>query len=91
MKQYFHPFYVIFSGVLSAQVLFSVLVYFSNISLYQNLLAIKHSGYIIVPNELVLPSLKGIIPAFCGGLFFALTTGAGLSLIAFLLLIIWRR
>jgi len=91
MKHHFYPAVVLLAGVLSAQILFSALVYLSNISLYQNLLAIKHSGYVIVPNELVMLNLGKIKPAICGGLFFALTTGAGLSFITFLLVIIWRR
>jgi len=91
MKHYFHPVYVLIAGVLSAQVLFSVLVYFSNSSLHQNLLAIKNSGYIVVPNELVMPTLQYIVPAICGGLFFSLTTGAGLSFITLFLFWVWRR
>ena len=91
MKYHFYPAVVLIAGVLAAQILFSGLVYFSNISLYQNLWAIKHSGYMIVPNELVMPSLQSIKPAICGGFFFALTTGAGLTLMTFLLVIAWRR
>ncbi len=91
MKHYFHPAFVLLAGVIAAQILFSVLVYFSNIFLYQNLVAIKNSGYVIVPNELVMPSLQSIKSAICGGLFFALTTGAGLSLITFLIVCVWRR
>ncbi|MCD6585189.1 MAG: HEAT repeat domain-containing protein [Desulfobacteraceae bacterium] len=91
MKHPFSPALVLLAGIFSAQVLFSVLVYFSNISLYQNLAAIRHSGYMIVPNELVMPSLQNIKPAICGGLFFALTTGAGLTVITFLVVSVWRR
>ena len=90
MKKYFHPVYVLLAGVLTAQVLFTCLVYFSDISLYQNLLAIKNSGYMIIPNELVMPSLRSISPAICGGIFFSLTTGAGLSFITFFIVIAWR-
>ncbi len=91
MKHHFYPAVVLLAGIVAAQILFSVLVYFSDISLYQNLLAFKNSGYLIVPNELVMPSLQSIKPAICGGLFFALTTGAGLTLITFLIVCVWRR
>jgi len=91
MKHYFHSVYVLIAGVLSAQILFSVLVYFSNSFLHQNLSAIKNSGYIVVPNELVMPTLQHIVPAICGGLFFSLTTGAGLSFITLFLFWVWRR
>ncbi len=91
MKHHSYPAVVLFAGILAAQILFSVLVYFSNISLYQNLEAIRHSGYVIVPNELVMPSLQSIKPAIYGGLFFALTTGAGLTLMTFLMVCVWRR
>jgi len=90
MKKYFHPVYILSAGVLTAQILFTCLVYFSDISLYQNLLAIKKSGYMIIPNELVMPSLQTITPAICGGIFFSLTTGAGLSFITFFIVIAWR-
>lgn len=91
MKHPFHPAIVLLAGVLSAQVLFSGLVYFSNISLYQNLEAIRHFGYVIVPNELMMPSLQSIKPAIYGGLFFALTTGAGLTFMTFLIVCVWRQ
>ncbi|MBC2715538.1 MAG: HEAT repeat domain-containing protein [Desulfobacteraceae bacterium] len=91
MRHHFFPAAVLLAGVLAAHLLFSVLVYFSNVSLYQNLITIKNSGYVIVPNEFVLPTLQSIKPALCGGLFFALTTGAGLTLITFLIVSGWRR
>ena len=37
------------------------------------------------------PVCKNIMPAVCGGLFFALTTGAGISLLTFLTIIVWQR
>jgi hypothetical protein len=91
MKHYFYPALVLLAGLVTAQILFSIFVYFSNISLYQTLEAIRHSGYVIVPNEWVMPSLKTIAPAICGGLFFSLTTGLGLTLMTFLMVCVWRR
>ncbi len=91
MKHYFYPAAVLLAGLLAAQFLFCILVYSSNVSLYNNLIAIKNSGYVIVPNDLVLPSLLSIQSAVCGALFFSLTTGAGLVLTAFLIVFVWRR
>lgn len=91
MKPYLYPALVILSGVIAAQVVFSVLVYFSNLSLYQTLVALQHSGYLIVPNARIMPDLKNFLPAIYGGLFFALTIGAGISLVTFLAALFWHR
>ena len=91
MKFYFYPVAVFLAGIASAQALFSVFVYFSDVSLYHTLTAIKAAGFVVVPNAQVLPSLLKWRPAFCGGVFFALTTGAGLTVATFLVVSIWRR
>ncbi len=70
-------------GLGLCQVLFTALVYVSNHRLYAELAGMKAAGYLVVPNELVMPSLVQFMPAFCGALFFTLTIGAGLTLAAF--------
>jgi hypothetical protein len=89
MKQHLYP--ALMAGLIAAQIVFSVLVYFSNLSLYQTLVALQHSGYLIVPNARVMPGLEKFFTAIFGGLFFALTTGAGLSLVTFLAVMVWHR
>lgn len=91
MKFYLYPLAVVIVGLAAAQVLFSLLIYLSDISLYQTLVAVKAAGFLIVPNEQVLPSLLGWRPAFCGGIFFSLTIGAGLTLASLLVVGAWRR
>ncbi len=91
MKRHLYPALVLLAGVLAAQIFFSVLVYFSNLWLYQTLVALEHSGYLIVPNGRVMPDLKNILPAVYGGLFFALTTGAGISLVTLFAVMLWHR
>jgi len=85
MKRLFYPAFVIIIGLLTAQIVFSILVYRSNTSLHQNLTVIQNFGYLTVPNEQIIPSLMQIGPAFFGGIFFSLTAGTGFTLLAFLL------
>lgn len=74
---------VLAGGLALSQVLFTVLVYNSNLAFHNELSRLKEAGYLVVPNELVMQGLDSFIPAFCGASFFTLTAGAGLSLAAF--------
>ena len=76
-------------GLISAQVISSFHVYYSNLKLYKFLAAADKAGYLIVPNHNVLPSLKTLGPAVFGGLFFTLTVGAGLSILSYFLCWLW--
>ena len=91
MKKYYYPVFIFLTGVFAAQVCFSILVYFSNQSLYQTLQLLRDAGYLIVPNAHVMPGLQKWMPAVCGGLFFSMTIGAGLSLITLLTAVLWLR
>lgn len=70
-------------GLAVCQVIATCQVYLSNQSLYRLVEAITAAGYLAVPNVLASPSLKTTGAAISGGLFFTLTVGAGLSLLAF--------
>ncbi|MFP3981445.1 MAG: HEAT repeat domain-containing protein [Desulfobacterales bacterium] len=83
MKRLVFPASMLLFGLGLSQVLFTALVYVSNHRLHAELADMKAAGYLVVPNELVMPGLLQFMPAFCGALFFTLTTGAGLSLAAF--------
>ncbi|MEA1971213.1 MAG: HEAT repeat domain-containing protein, partial [Thermodesulfobacteriota bacterium] len=48
-------------------------------------------GYLAVPNRSVMVHLGEFGPAFFGGLFFTLTVGAGLSVLAFAAAWVWDR
>ena len=86
-----YPFTVLLLGMITTQVLATVHVYLSNSELYNSLIAIKDAGYLIVPNQNVMASLKRFGPAFCGGLFFTFSIGAGISFFALASAWIWDR
>ena len=90
MKRYLAPAAIIAIGLLTAQVILTLFVYQSNISLLKSLKAIARAGYLVVPNAQVMAALDAFLPAFCGGLFFTLTAGAGLALGGFILIYLWR-
>ena len=78
-------------GLVVAQIIASLQVYHSNVDLYRTLAAIGNAGYLVVPNAKVMAGLRGAGPAFFGGLFFTLSIGAGLSVIAIAGAWIWDR
>lgn len=69
-------------GLLVTQVPATIQVHLSNRDLYRTLLAISDAGYLPVPNEQIMGRLLDWGPAIFGGLFFTLTLGAGLSILA---------
>ena len=78
-------------GLIMAQAIATIQVYLSNIELHRTLEIIKGRGYLPVPNDLVIPNLKGFLPALGGGLFFTLSLGVGLSLLALTAAWAWGR
>jgi len=91
MKRYLYSAAVLIIGLFTAQLLFTFIVYLSDIALFNHLLAIKQAGFLTVPNDHVMMTLQNLTPAFYGAFFFTLTTGAGLSLAAFWLIFGWLR
>ena len=91
MRRTLTPVVSMIMGMIIAQVLFTGFVYSSNSHLHKNLIAMQKAEYqVLVPNKLVMPTLLEWTPAFCGGLFFTLTVGAGLSLAGWLTVFLWR-
>jgi hypothetical protein len=86
-----YPFSVLLLGLILAQMLATVHVYLSNTSLYDSLTAIKDAGYLAMPNPQVMARLHKFKPAFCGGLFFTFSIGAGISFLSFGCAWIWER
>ena len=78
-------------GLVVAQALATAQVYLSDLDLYVNLMVMKGAGYLVVPNEKIMPCLRDFGPAFCGGLFFTLSVGAGISLLSLASAWIWER
>jgi len=78
-------------GLFVAQVIATIQVYLSNLSLHSNLSIIKAAGYLTIPNQTTMPSLQELTPAFFGGLFFTLSVGAGLTLLSIGAAWVWHR
>jgi hypothetical protein len=91
MKRRIYAIPVLLPGLIIAQVIATIQVYLSNTELYRTLQIITDHGYLPVPNERVMPYLKGIPAAFWGGLFFTLSLGAGLSLLSMVAAWGWVR
>jgi hypothetical protein len=86
-----YPFFSLLLGLILTQTLATVHVYLSNTSLYHSLTAISDAGYLAVPNPQVMIRLHQLTPAFCGGLFFTFSIGAGISFISLGCAWIWER
>ena len=86
-----YPFTALLLGMIVTQALATVQVYLSNTDLYNSLTAIKDAGYLAIPNQNVMGSLKRFGPAFCGGLFFTFSIGAAISFFALTLAWVWDR
>lgn len=78
-------------GMGIAQIVATAQVYFSNQRLFAQMAAVADAGFLPVPNQNVLPRLLDLEPAFCGGLLFTLSVGAGLSLLSAAAARLWRR
>ncbi|MCF8143106.1 MAG: HEAT repeat domain-containing protein [Deltaproteobacteria bacterium] len=86
-----YPAAALLAGLLTAQIIAALQVYLSNISLYNSLSAIAQAGYLPIPNQQTMEHLREPIPAVYGGLFFTLSTGAGISLLSFAAAWVWDR
>ena len=82
---------IVLPGLFTAQAIATIQVYLSNADLHRALVAIGNNGYLAVPNRHAMARLEEFGPAFFGGLFFTLTVGAGLSILAFAAAWIWDR
>jgi hypothetical protein len=82
---------VMLIGLVTAQIIATIQVYLSNLELHRSISAIRDAGYLIVPNETILPRLLELKPAFFGGIFFTLSTGAGLTLLAIVAAWLWEK
>jgi len=81
----------LFLGMVTAQVIATIHVYLSNVSLHNKIITIKDTGYLAIPNQHIINILSDFGPAFFGGMFFTLSVGAGLSLYSISAMWIWTR
>jgi len=91
IRSIIYPVRSMILGLFTTQVLATIHVYRSNVALYRSVSLLNEAGYLVVPNALVAPTLKTLGSAFCGGLFFTLSLGAGLSLFALVSAWTWDR
>ena len=91
MKRQLYAVTVIGIGLLSAQIVATAHVYWSNLNLLQTIEAVVRSGYLPVPNALVTARLSALTTAMSGGLFFTVSIGAGLSLATLGIVWLWDR
>ena len=82
---------VLLLGLLVAQVIATAQVYFSNAHLHRSLLTLKEAGYLIVPNQQILPRLVSFQSALWGGLFFTLSVGVLLTFLSWSAAWAWNR
>ena len=82
---------VLLLGLLATQCIATLQVYFSNADLHRTLLMLKEAGYLIVPNQQILPRLLSLKSAFCGGLFFTLSIGVLLTFLSWSAAWAWNR
>jgi hypothetical protein len=86
----FHTPLIILAGLFAAQIIGTLQVYQSNARLLETVNAVKNAGYLAIPNDLVAPSLSTLTAACLGGLFFTLSIGAGVTLLALLSTWTWK-
>lgn len=67
------------AGLVAAQVVGTALVFRSNRSLLERMIALQQSGYLTLPNSHVMARLEQWGPAFFGALFFTATIGVLIS------------
>ena len=91
LRQNGYPVLCLLSGLLAAQIIATAQVYFSNADLHDGLKLISSAGYLTIPNQHIMNRLQEFGPAFYGGLFFTLSLGASLSMLALGTSWIWIR
>ncbi len=79
------------AGLLTSQILATLHVYLSNLHLYRTATTLTQAGYLVIPNQCIMGTLKQFGPAFFGGLFFTLSLGAGLSILSVVCACTWDR
>lgn len=82
---------VLLLGLIVAQCIASLQVYFSNAELHRTLLALKEAGYLMVPNQQILPRFLSLKSAFWGGVFFTLSIGVFLTFVSWSAAWAWNR
>lgn len=91
MKRLPYTVQILIPGLLAVHIIAAIQVYVSNRDLYRTLADLAAAGYLIVPNELVMPSLLEPSVALAGALFFTFSLGAGLTVLSLFAAWVWDR
>jgi hypothetical protein len=86
-----YPVMAIFSGLVVSQIIATFQVFFTNRALYHTLTSINAAGYVTIPNHQTMGCLPDMTTAACGGLFFTLSVGAGISVATLAAAWVWDR
>ena len=87
-----HPlFSTVLIGLSIAQLVAMAQVYFSNLHLFREVSTLHRAGYLEIPTLQSLQRLGTLEPTVFGGLFFTLSTGAGLTLATIGAIWIWHN
>lgn len=84
-------FSTVLTGLSIAQLVAMAQVYFSNLQLFGEVSALHQAGYLEIPTLQSLQQLGTLAPAVFGGLFFTLSTGAGVTLSTIVAVWIWHN
>jgi hypothetical protein len=91
MRRAFETAAVLLLGLIVAQCIATLQVYFSNAELHRTLLALREAGYLMVPNQQILPRFLSLKSAFWGGVFFTLSIGVFLTFLSWSTAWAWNR
>jgi hypothetical protein len=91
MLRSFYAAGILLTGLSLAQIIAVCQVRLSNLRLARGVEALQQAGYLAVPNPMVVPQLKAWGTAFGGGLFFAFSLGAALTIFALAAAWCWER
>ena len=87
-----HPLLsTVLTGLSIAQLVAMAQVYFSNLQLFGEVSALHQAGYLEIPTLQALQRLGTLAPTVFGGLFFTLSTSAGLTLATIVAVWIWHN
>jgi len=90
MPKRFHTPLIILAGLCAAQIIGTLQVYWSNAQLHQTVTTVKDAGYLAVPNDLIGPLLDTTKTALLSGIFFTLSIGAGVTILALASVWVWK-
>jgi len=89
MNRIFYVAKAVLLELLATQIIATLHVYLSNADLYRTVTTLTEAGYLAIPNQRVMHTLKEFGPAFFGGAFFTLSLGAGLSIFSVACAWVW--